>query len=340
MPLEKKIKCIMDIEKIQKENIFSDFISFLEKLNENSKDILYSQQGKGNKVTETIMSLLETCFLCIEENVINENKNRYGNPKFRIWLAKIKKISFNSISKLISSKNKKEVVEETADYFYNSFGSSERLDYGTGHETNFLLFLFSIYQLGYIQDKYLSFLVMSVFRTYLKLVRKIQVVYLLEPAGSHGVWGLDDFQFLPYYFGSSQLISHTYIKPKDIHQDSYCSYFAEENMFFEAVMFVKKTKTGSLFLNAPMLCDIVSVKTWEKINNGFMKMYLVEVLGKYSVMQHFLFGILIPFTATGKTDEHKIVDNCLCCVSSLPSSIAETKSKIILRLGSLNLEKL
>lgn len=44
-----------------------------------------------------------------------------------------------------------------------------------------------------------------VFPKYLDVVWKLQDVYKLEPAGSHGVWGLDDYCFLPYIWGSGEL---------------------------------------------------------------------------------------------------------------------------------------
>ena len=92
-------------------------------------------------------------------------------------------------------------------YFLTSFGSFGRMDYGTGHETSFALFLLCLTLIRFFkpvpEDE--RDIVFRVFVRYMRLCWKLQDVYKLEPAGSHGVWGLDDYCFLGYIFGSGQL---------------------------------------------------------------------------------------------------------------------------------------
>ncbi|KAI3955159.1 hypothetical protein MKX01_034188 [Papaver californicum] len=175
----------------------------------------------------------------------------------------------------------KSSAKELVPYFTDSFGSSLRNDYGTGHETNFAAWLYSV--------------VSRVFVKYLNVTRKLQTTYPLEPAGLHGICGLHDYHFLPFVFGSSQLIDHKYMKPKSIHNQDILANFAKEYLYISYIAFVKKLKKGEFAEHSPLLDDISGVPNWNKMNGGLLKMYKAEILGNIQIMQHFLFGTLLQW---------------------------------------------
>ncbi|KAM0723404.1 hypothetical protein Q7P37_000390 [Cladosporium fusiforme] len=141
---------------------------------------------------------------------------------------------------------------------------------------------------------------------YLELIRKLILTYTLEPAGSHGVWGLDDHSFVPYIFGSAQLgppiespDSPTPLQgslgsapdPDTITSKSTVTEYKTSNMYFSAIQFIFDVKKGPFWEHSPILFNISGIKDgWGKINKGMIKMYDAEVLGKFPVVQHFPFG--------------------------------------------------
>jgi len=86
-----------------------------------------------------------------------------------------------------------------------SFGNATRIDYGTGHELSFLFFLCSLFKAEILQEQDIVSAALRLFNRYLEFVRQLQRTYNMEPAGSQGVWSLDDFQFVPFIWGSAQL---------------------------------------------------------------------------------------------------------------------------------------
>ncbi|EGX92016.1 phosphotyrosyl phosphatase activator [Cordyceps militaris CM01] len=229
-------------------------------------------------------------------------------------------------------------IAEASAYLTQSFGNRDRIDYGSGHELNFAVWLLCLYRLRVLGAADLPALALRVFARYLDAMRAVQMLYYLEPAGSHGVWGLDDYQFLPFLWGAAQLLHHPYITPRAIHHDLTLEEAAGDYLYLGQVAFVNSTKTvKGLRWHSPMLDDISSARSWTKIDGGMRRMFVAEILGKLPVMQHFLFGSLVPAadgmsaadpdaTAGGEHEGHghshdgKTWDDC--CGIKVPSSIA------------------
>ncbi|KAG9247196.1 serine/threonine-protein phosphatase-like protein 2A activator 1 [Calycina marina] len=270
-----------------------------------------------------LQDLMQRINAIIEEAPPDTGPRRFGNVSFRRWHEILESRVHDLLRTYLPSSvlgfgatDQVSPMEELTPYLLGAFGSAQRLDYGTGHELSFLAFLGCIWKLGGFaaegsKDRSLErSLVVGVIEPYLQVVRRLILTYTLEPAGSHGVWGLDDHSFLPYIFGSSQYCPPTALgdpmptegaltnspNPGDISKKSLVDKERKHNMYFSAVGFINDVKTGPFWEHSPILFDISGVRSgWGKINKGMIKMYNAEVLSKFPVVQHFPFGSLFSF---------------------------------------------
>ncbi|KAF8369526.1 hypothetical protein HHK36_032456 [Tetracentron sinense] len=283
-----------DIIRFHASDSGKNFLGFVVALSESIRAHKISDHCHQSQTLTSIVSILETLIFWIDEIPPVQQSSRYGNTSFRVWHDRLTEKSETLMLGLLPDDLQSAIVE-IVPYFTDSFGNSSRIDYGTGHETNFAAWLYCLARLGILKEEDYQAVVSRVFVKYLGLMRKLQMVYCLEPAGSHGVWGLDDYHFLPFIFGSSQLIDHKYMKPKSIHNQDIIDNFSDEYLYLSCTAFVRKVKKGLFAEHSPMLDDISGVPSWNKVNSGLLKMYKAEVLEKVPIMQHFLFGWIIKW---------------------------------------------
>ncbi|KAK3810551.1 MAG: hypothetical protein J3R72DRAFT_376839 [Linnemannia gamsii] len=326
-----------DLELFHGSASYTALFDFLDALNESVVGVVSTADCYQSEVVKGMLETLDLVNQVTEEYPPETgHESRFGNPAFRKFYDQIGLSAPGWMERLSLPK---EAVPEVAKYFVECWGNRKRIDYGTGHEASFLAWLYCFDKLGLIKQEDYKAIVINVFFKYIEVMRNLQFAYWLEPAGSHGVWGLDDYHFLPFLFGAAQLRGHKYIRPKSIHDNDIVSEFAKDYMYLSCVKFINSVKSASLRWHSPMLDDISAVKTWDKVNSGMIKMYKAEVFGKLPIMQHFLFGSLIPFK--GQSD-NRILDEDeedagveghqhihafgqefpTCCGMKIPSAIA------------------
>ncbi|KAF9112710.1 Serine/threonine-protein phosphatase 2A activator 2 [Mortierella sp. AM989] len=333
----KEILTKEDLELFHESPTYASLFDFLDALNQSVVGVVSTADCYESEIVKGILETLDLVNDITEKYPPETgHESRFGNPAFRKFYDQVGLSAPTWMEKLVKPE---EAIPEVAKYFVESWGNRKRIDYGTGHEASFLAWLYCLNKLGLLKQEDYKAVVIKVFFRYIEVMRNLQFAYWLEPAGSHGVWGLDDYHFLPFLFGAAQLIGHKYIRPKSIHDNDIVSEFSKDYMYLSCVKFINSVKSASLRWHSPMLDDISAVKTWDKVNSGMIKMYKAEVFGKLPIMQHFLFGSLLPFKGQSDTrildedEEEAGVEGHThihafgqefptCCGMKIPSAIA------------------
>lgn len=324
----RRILSQQDLDILHASTTYSELLDFIESLNSSIIGCSNSTECSISVNIQHVLNILtEIQGKLISHPTIDNKLSRFGNPAFRDLYDDI----MRSTAALHQKLNLPAGAEiELGGYLTESFGNRTRIDYGSGHELNFLCYLLCLRKLGIFAESDNQALVLKIFWKYISVMRSVQGTYWLEPAGSHGVWGLDDYHFLPFLLGAGQLVGHRHLRPKSIHDPDLLDMYGTQYMYLTCIQYINSIKTASLRWHSPMLDDISSAKTWEKINQGMIKMYKAEVLGKVPIMQHFLFGSLIqasddmsPPPAIGEDGVEHIHNTWAdCCGIKVPSAIA------------------
>ncbi|CAJ0577250.1 unnamed protein product, partial [Mesorhabditis spiculigera] len=288
-PAAKWIKGPMDLAAWKRSLAHRDYLDFLHRVNDAVAGKKTSQWVPQSPGVQKVMSMLEVIKGYTDKHPPEaEMQQRYGNKAYRKWYAELTENAKELINDVLEEVENDGAAAMLEPYLLDSFGNQTRIDYGSGHEAAFIILLLCFEKIGLFTPEDLPAVGLMIFGEYLRACRHLQRLYKMEPAGSHGVYSLDDYQFVPFLWGSSQLIGSNF-DPNNYPQPEKVQDHDMESLFLEAITYINDTKTGPFYEHSNQLWNISAVPNWDKINSGLFKMYEAEVLLKFPVVQHFLF---------------------------------------------------
>ena len=168
----KRINEGSDVSVFQVSHAYRDILAFVMRLNRSmfpttdpsaSKSITqpvcsYSLDTPPTPISPVVLSLqnlLKDLDTLIEQAPSDPGPRRFGNVSFRTWSQLLEEQSTDLLEKYLPSsvtgfshEGSTNSLDEIRPYLLGSFGSSQRLDYGTGHELSFLACIGCIWKLG------------------------------------------------------------------------------------------------------------------------------------------------------------------------------------------------
>jgi serine/threonine-protein phosphatase 2A activator len=302
-----------DLRSFQSSPVCLDILSFLGSVNAAVAGLPLDAPVAESPFCARLLGLLRLLEGWIGEHPPLKQPMRFGNKAFRDWHARLVREAGALCGSLLAPGGggggggaPRSAALQLAVYLADAFGNPTRIDYGTGHEASFLFFLCAAGACGALSATDLPCAGLRVFPAYVRACRALQRAYGLEPAGSHGVWSLDDYHIIPFLLGTSQLAppaggaaaggcGEPPPRLTDAPRAEAQAAHAARYLFFDCVRAVMEVKRGAPFAEtSPLLAQLCEMPSWAKANEAVARMFKAEVVGKLPVAQHFLFCSLLP----------------------------------------------
>jgi serine/threonine-protein phosphatase 2A activator len=179
---QKEIKNAMEMARWEQSETYYDLLGFINSVCMCIQSKSLSYKCQISPPVQKLLDMLASLEKLAMETPPVDQPQRFGNSAFKTWYQKVKEHA-PALVKEILPENLHTAVPELLPYLMDSFGNSTRIDYGTGHELSFIMFLMALFKIEVLAKSDELTIALKVFNTYLNFVRKLQVTYRMEPAG-------------------------------------------------------------------------------------------------------------------------------------------------------------
>ena len=175
-----RIKTADMISSWEKSETYLEYLGFILAIGDSIKGRKITEDVETSEACQRLLAVVTTLSEHVKQCPPAEMQSRYGNPAYRDWFDKLEDSAEQLICDVVGDKIKaKGGVTELKPYLIDSFGNKTRIDYGTGHEMAFVMFLCALFKIGVLSQSDKAAVGLKVFSSYMDLCRELQTVYRL-----------------------------------------------------------------------------------------------------------------------------------------------------------------
>lgn len=136
----------------EKSQAYYDIVGFINAISQAIQGRKNTDNVDISPMAQSILDVFEKLTKLLSDTPPIEQPQRFGNQAYRDWYNKLKLQALDFLQDALPEKFHR-AIPEIVVYFVESFGNSTRIDYGTGHELAFIMFMCCLFKIGVLNDQ-------------------------------------------------------------------------------------------------------------------------------------------------------------------------------------------